>query len=236
MIRILGRRTSGNVMKPLWAAEELGIEYEQVDIGGRFGGNRDPQYLALNPMGLVPTLVDGELVLWESNAITRYLAEKFGQGSLWPTDRSRRAVADQWMDWQQTAIAPMMQPIFWGLVRTPAEERDEARIRAGIERGIELWGMLDRHLAERAFVAGDAFTMGDIPLGPQVHRWLSLVEDRPSMPNLEAWYGRLTERPPFRKHVLIPIELGRPPGRTGHRSPAGPGGRRGRRRPPLRSR
>jgi glutathione S-transferase len=206
MLKILGRRTSGNVMKPLWAADELGIEYEQVDIGGAFGGNDQPEYLAMNPMGLVPTIVDDGFVMWESNAITRYLCEKHGRGTLWPQDPRVRASADTWMDWKLTAVNPMMRPIFWGLVRTPPAERDPTAIDAAVEQGVRLWAMLDRHLDGRAFVAGSDFTMGDIPLGPQAHRWLSLVQDRPPMPNLEAWYQRLTERPAFRKHVMIPIE------------------------------
>ena len=206
MLQILGRRTSGNVMKPLWAADELGIEYEQVDIGGKFGGNDQPDYLAKNPMGLVPTVVDDGFVLWESNAITRYLCEKHGRGSLYPEDRQVRATADSWMDWKLTAVNPMMRPIFWGLVRTGPEERDQGAIDAGIQEGLRLWAMLDRHLADRPWIAGDAFTMGDIPLGPQIHRWMKLVDSRPSMPNLEAWYERLTQRPAFRKHCMIPIE------------------------------
>ena len=206
MLKILGRRTSGNVMKPLWAADELGLDYEQVDVGGKFGGNREDDYLAMNPMGLVPTLVEDDFTLWESNAITRYLCAKHGHGSLCPADPRDRAVADTWMDWQQTTCAPMMFPVFWGLVRTPEAERDHDAINAGIERGYKVWAVLDRHLADRAFVAGDTLTMGDIPIGPQAHRWLNLVEKRPPMPNLEAWYGRLTERPAFRKNVMIPIE------------------------------
>ncbi len=206
MLKILGRRTSGNVMKPLWAADELGLDYEQVDVGGKFGGNQEPEYLGRNPMGLVPTLVEDGFTLWESNAITRYLCERHGRGSLYPDDPRVRAVADCWMDWQQTACAPMMMPIFWGLVRTPEAERDHGAIKAAIERGFRIWGILDRHLAERAFVAGDEFTMGDIPIGPQAHRWFNLVDERPAMPNLEAWYERLKERPAFRKNVMIPIE------------------------------
>lgn len=206
MLKILGRRTSGNVMEPLWVADELGLEYEQTDIGGIFGGNNTPEYLAMNPMGLVPTLIDGDFVMWESNAITRYLCAKHSYGNLYPEDLQVRATADTWMDWQLTAIAEMIRPIFWGLVRTPAEKRDHALIAASVKQGVNLWGMLDRHLADRAFVAGDQLTMGDIPLGPQVHRWMMLVEDRPSMPNLDAWYQRLTERPAYQKHCMIPLE------------------------------
>ena len=206
MLKILGRHTSGNVMKPIWVADELGIEYERVDIGGKFGGNDQPDYLEKNPMGLVPTIIDNGLVMWESNAITRYLCATYGQGTLCPDNPHLRATADVWMDWKLTAIAPMMRPIFVGLIRTPPAERNQTEIDAGIEEGYRLWAMLDRHLADRKYVAGDALTMGDIPLGPQAHRWMMLVKDRPSMPNLESWYQRLTERPAFAKICMIPIE------------------------------
>ena len=132
MLKIYGRRTSGNVMKPLWLADELGLEYEQIDIGGPFGGNDQPEYLAINPMGLVPTIDDDGFVMWESNAITRYLAAKYGQGTLWPDDPRARATAYTWMDWKLTAINAMMRPIFWGYVRTRPEDREMAEIAAGL--------------------------------------------------------------------------------------------------------
>lgn len=205
MLTIHGRRSSGNVMLPLWAADELGAEYLQVDVGGSFGGNDQPEYLEKNPNGLVPTIEDGEFLLWESNAITRYLCTKYGSGTLCPVDPQQCALAEQWMDWKLTTVMPMMTPIFWGLVRTSEEDRDLGLIQRSIERGWKVWRILDRHLARNDYVAGDAFTMGDIPLGPQIHRWLELVDDRPPMPNLEAWYQRLTERPAFREHCMNPI-------------------------------
>ena len=208
MLKILGRRTSANVMKPLWVADEVGLDCEQVDIGGAFGGNQEPDYLAINPTGLIPTLVEDDFTLWESNAITRYLCQKFAAGSLWPDDPQVRASADMWMDWQQTQCAPMMRPIFWGLVRTPPERRDKQGIEQAIKEGHRIWGMLDRQLERYPFVAGETLTMGDIPIGPQIHRWLCLVKEseRPAMPALEAWYRRLCDRPAFKKNVLIPIE------------------------------
>jgi glutathione S-transferase len=207
MLKILGRRTSGNVMKVLWALEELGVAYEQVDVGGRFGGNDRQDYLAMNPMGLVPTLVEDDgFTMWESNSITRYLACKHGSGTLWPTDPKVRGVAEPWMDWQLSAIAPMMRPVFWGLVRTRPEDRDWDEINAAIERGNKLWAMLDRHLAGRDYIAGDRLTIGDIPVGPMAHRFLSLVENRPATPNLDGWYRRLTERPAFQKICMPPLE------------------------------
>ena len=205
MLTILGRRSSGNVMLPLWAADELGAEYRQVDVGGSFGGNDQPEYLEKNPNGLVPTIEDGGFLLWESNAITRYLCAKYGSGTLCPVDPQQRALAEQWMDWKLTTVMSMMTPIFWGLVRTSEEDRDLDLIQRSIERGWKVWRILDRHLARNDYVAGDAFTMGDIPLGPQIHRWLELVDNRPPMPNLEAWYQRLTERPAFREHCMNPI-------------------------------
>ena len=206
MLKILGRHTSGNVMKPLWVADELGLAFERTDIGGKFGGNDTDEYLKMNPMGLVPTLIDDGFVMFESNAITRYLCEKYGKGLLYPEDVRTRAIADVWMDWKLTAINPMIRPVFWGLVRTPENERNHQEINTAIAQGHKLWAMLDRHLADRKYVAGDEFTMGDIPLGPQAHRWMMMVKDRPSMPNFEAWYKRLTERPAFQKHCMIPLE------------------------------
>ncbi len=206
MLKIIGRRTSGNVMKPLWLADELGLEYEQEDVGGAFGGNDTAEYLGMNPMGLVPTIIDDGFIMWESNAITRYLAEKYGNGTLYPSDPHVRATADTWMDWKLNAVNPFMRIVFWGLVRTKPEDRNMDEINAGITQGIKFWSMLDKHLESRNYIAGDDLTMGDIPVGPQAFRWFELVEDRPSMPNLEAWYQRLTERPAFRKNCMNPLE------------------------------
>ena len=146
MLKIIGRVTSGNVMKPLWLAEEIGLEYEQINLGGAFGGNDAPEYRAKNPMGLVPTIDDDGFILWESNTITRYLAAKHAPGTLCPADPQTRAMAETWMDWKLTAINSVMFPIFWGLVRTKPEDRDQGAIDAAIERGITLWGILDLSL------------------------------------------------------------------------------------------
>ncbi|MEQ8857412.1 MAG: glutathione S-transferase family protein [Pseudomonadales bacterium] len=206
MLTIYGRRTSANVMKPLWLAEELGLDYRRIDVGGPFGGTGDADYLAKNPNGLIPTIDDDGFVLWESNAITRYLAGRYGRRSLWPDDPRALALADQWMDWTLTTVMPMMTPVFWGLVRTPEAERDHAAIDRSIGQGRRIWALLDAHLAQHRYVAGEAFSLGDIPLGPQAHRWFELVTERPKLPHLEAWYARLAERPAFRKVVMIPIE------------------------------
>ena len=206
MLKILGRKTSSNVMEVLWLCGEMNLEYDREDIGGPFGGNDQPEYLAKNPNGLVPTIEDDGFVLWESNAILRYLASKYGAGStIWPDDLQIRAEADKWMDWQLSAVAAMITPIFWNLVRTPEPERDMDAVAAAIKRGHVVWGILDKHLAGRDFVAGDNLTLGDIPVGIHAFRWFSLVEDRPAMPNLEAWYDRLQQRPVYREHCMNPL-------------------------------
>ena len=155
MLKIIGRRTSGNVMKPLWAADELGLEYEQVDVGGKFGGNDTPEYLAMNPMGLVPTLVDGDFTMFESNAITRYIAQKYGQGSLWPDDPHARATADTWMDWKLNVVNSFMRIVFWGLVRTKPEDRDLNQIKAGIEQGCKFCSSVATTEIDRTIMIGD---------------------------------------------------------------------------------
>jgi glutathione S-transferase len=205
MLKILGRANSINVQKVLWCADELGLAYERTDIGMEFGGNREPAYLAMNPNGLVPTIEDDGLVLWESNAIVRYLAATYGAGTLWPTDPRRRGETDRWMDWQLTTVGRDMGVVFWGLIRTPPEKRDLAAIETSRKALLEIWARLDRHLAEHAFVGGDSLTMGDIPLGCFAYRWQSLPLERNHLPHLDAWYQRLSARSAYRKNVMIPL-------------------------------
>ncbi len=208
MLKIYGRANSINVQKALWAADECGLVYQRIDIGGAFGGNDQPWYRELNPNGVVPTIDDDGYVLWESNSIVRYFAASHAAGTLWPTDPKRRGEADRWMDWQLTVIQLGMTTLFWGLIRTPPEKRDPAAIEAARMATAALWQRLDAHLATRPYVAGDAFTMGDIPAGAMAYRWLNLPfarHDLPALPHLRAWYDRLAERPAYRQHVLIPM-------------------------------
>ena len=205
MIRIWGRTTSSNVQKVMWAVGELGVAHERIDVGREYGGLDTDAYGALNPNRRIPTLEDGDAVVWESNVIVRYLAAKFGSGTLWPVDPATRAVADEWMDWQQTTLAEDMRTVFWGLVRTPEEQRERAKIAAAVESLKEIWARLDRHLRGRAFVAGDHLTMGDIPVGTICYRYHALGVERAPLSNLEAWYERLTSRAPFREHVMLPL-------------------------------
>ena len=205
MLRILGRDTSSNVQKVLWAAGELGLDFEREDIGGVFGGNDTPEYLALNPNGTVPTLIDGDYTLWESNSIVRYLAATHGAGTLWPEDSRARGAAERWMDWQIATLSPTMVTVFRGLVRTPPEARDMARIAEARDRTARLFAMLDGALAGSEYVAGDDFTMGDIPVGIAAWRWYSLDIEREDFRSLERWYRRLTRRPAYREHIMNPL-------------------------------
>jgi glutathione S-transferase len=205
MLRVWGRNNSINVQKVMWAIGELGLAPERRDVGGKFGGLDTPEYGRLNPNRRVPTVEDEGVVVWESNACVRYLAARYGAGSLWPEDPGQRAVADMWMDWQASTLLPDMTVVFWGLVRTPEAERDHGAIEAAAKRLGPIWQILDRHLASRAFVAGDALTIGDIPVGAACYRYLGLPIARPSLPHVERWYGRLKERAPYRQHVMLPI-------------------------------
>lgn len=204
-MKIWGRANSINVMKVLWTADECGLKYERIDAGGAFGGNDQKWYLDMNPNGVVPTIEDGGRILWESNSIVRYLSARYAAGSLWPNDPGLRSEADRWMDWQSSTINAGMRDVFWGLIRTPPDKRDmEAITRAAGDTG-KLWARLDEKLAGRLYVAGQHFTMGDIPVGCFVHRWYALPIERPELVNVKAWYERLKTRPAYRKHVMPPL-------------------------------
>jgi glutathione S-transferase len=206
MLTIHGRANSINVQKALWAADECGLTYTRTDVGGAFGGNDQPWYQAMNPNGVVPTIDDNGYVLWESNAIIRYFAARYGSGGFWPADPQARGAADRWMDWQQTTVQSGMTTLFWGLIRTAPEKRDLAAIERARVATAAIWQRLDAHLADRPYVGGDSFTMGDIPAGAMVYRWLNLPfarDDLPAMPHLQAWHERLAQRPAYRKHVMI---------------------------------
>ncbi|HEY7666238.1 MAG TPA: glutathione S-transferase family protein [Xanthobacteraceae bacterium] len=202
MLKIWGRNTSVNVQKVMWAVGELDLPHERIDVGGSFGKNREPAYLAMNPNGLVPTLEEDGFVLWESNSIVRYLAAKYGSGTLAPADLRARARASSWMDWQLTVAAPALTPVFWGLVRTPPEKRDHAAIEAGKVKSMAAMKILDAQLAKSPFVAGDALSMGDIPVALMAYRFRRLVPERPGLDHLERWFTTIEQRPAFKEHVL----------------------------------
>jgi len=204
MLKIWGRTNSVNVKKALWTLEELKVPYERVDAGLQYGVVNTPEYRRMNPNGLVPTIDDDGFILWESHAIVRYLAAKHGAGSLWPTDLQRRADADRWMDWAST-FAGALRPVFWNLIRTPPEKRDPKAVEEGIKKTGELAGYVEAQLADRSYVAGDALTMGDIPLGCHLQLWFRLDIARPAVPRLKAWFERLCARPAYAKIVDTPL-------------------------------
>ena len=203
MLKIWGRVNSVNVKKALWCIDELGLPYERVDAGLQFGVVNTPAYRKMNPNGLVPTMDEDGFVLWESHSIVRYLAGKYGKGVLQPMDEQARAVASQWMDWA-FSFQSSVRDAFWNLIRTPADKRDAAAIERSRVKSGEMAMILDAALADRMYVAG-AFSMGDIPIGCEVQRWIRLPMDRPHTPNLSAWFERLCARPAFKKNVDIPL-------------------------------
>lgn len=208
MLKIWGRNTSSNVQKAMWAVGELKLEHTRIDVGGAFGKTKEPAYLAMNPNALVPTLEEDDgFTLWESNSIIRYLAHMHDKaGVLEPKDAHQRALASQWMDWQLSVLGPAITPAFWGLIRTAPEKRDAAAIKTSQDKTVTAMLMLEGQLAKTRFVAGPAFSYGDIPVGVMCYRYRQLVPDRPNTPNLDRWYDAIAKRRPFQDHVgSIPL-------------------------------
>lgn len=205
MLEVYGRRNASNVLPVMWAIGELDLPHVRHDVGGSFGGVDTPAYLAMNPNGRIPTIRDNGFVLWESNAIVRYLCGRYGAGSLSPESGEKRAIADQWMEWHKTTVYPAYIDLFWAIVRTEPALRNPSTI-ATLARSVgESLKILDTHLARCPYVAGDALTMADIPVGAAIHRYFHLEIERPSLPNVQAWYQRLCNPPAYREHVMIPF-------------------------------
>jgi len=203
MLKIWGRKNSVNVKKTLWCLDELGLEFERLSAGMQYGVVNTTEYRKMNPNGLVPTLDEDGFILWESHSIVRYLSAKYGKGVLWLMDERARAVSNQWMDWA-FSFQGSVRDAFWNLIRTPAENRDMKAVEASRLKSGEMARILDAALADRMYVAGP-FSMGDIPIGCEVQRWLRLPMERPKLSNLEAWFERLCARPAFKKNVDIPL-------------------------------
>jgi glutathione S-transferase len=187
------------------ACEELRLPYRRHDAGGAFGGVDTPEFRHMNPNGLVPVLIDGDFVLWESNAIVRYLGAEYGAGSVWPLDAKDRALSDRWMDWASFSLYPAYAAAFVGLVRTPPEKRDRAAIEASIAKTHPVIAVLDRELEGRTYLVGDRPTIGDIAVLPSVFRWLNMPVERPAAPNVEAWCERLAERTGYDNALKLPV-------------------------------
>jgi len=205
MITIWGRANSINVQKVLWALAEIDEPYERIDAGMQFGVNNTPEFLLMNPNGLVPVLKEGDFVLWESHAILRYLARRDKTRCLLPASDQQIAHADQWLEWYSSTLWESMKPVFRGLVRTPPEQRNMAAINEGIAALAKNMTMLNKHLSKNAFVAGDSFSIGDIPLALVAHRWYLLDIERPTVPALDQWFKRVSARPAFQKDCAGPL-------------------------------
>jgi len=206
-LRIWGRANSVNVQKVLWCLGELDLAYERIDAGMAFGRNGYPDYLAMNPNGRVPTLVDGDFELWESNSIMRYLVLAYGADSpLYPQAPKRRAGVDRWLDWTLSTMQPVDRPLFWALVRTPLEQRDMVAIQKDADAAAAQWRIVDARLATRRFIEGDDFTLADIALGAFARRWLG-VEGvaKPQLPHLERWFAQFVSRKGFQQFVAPPM-------------------------------
>jgi glutathione S-transferase len=205
MLKFWGRISSINVRKVVLAAQWLEVPFERVDAGLHFGVVKTPEYLAKNPNALVPLMEDGDFLLWESNVIVRYLCAKHSFGKLYPEGLRERFDAERWMDWQQTAANPASRNAFWHLVRLPAEKRDANLIAQSLAATEPLMAMLDQHLSHHAFVAGDRFTMGDIPVACEFHRWRGLPIEKQPRPHLERWYEGIASHPAARGVLDLPL-------------------------------
>jgi glutathione S-transferase len=205
MLKIWGRLNSINVQKVMWAVGELNLPHERVDAGMQYGLVNEPWFRAMNPNGRVPTIDDDGFVLWESNAIVRYLAGRYGAGTLAPAPETDYASADRWMDWATTTMAPLMTPLFWGYIRTAPEKRDLKALEEQRLQMESVMQILDAHFAGREYVAGDACTIGDIPLGCFVHRWYAMPMEHGIHAHVASWYARLSTRPAYQRYVMLPL-------------------------------
>jgi glutathione S-transferase len=186
----------------MWAIGELRIPHNRIDAGLQFGVVNTPEYRKLNPNGRVPTIEDGDFVLWESNTIVRYLYAKYGPQRA----PEARAASEKWMDWALAYVHQPLTTIFWQLCRTPEDKRDMAAVAAAAKQAGEVLKIADDALASQAFIAGAELTPGDIPLGCFMNRWFQLPIERPALNHLAAWHARLKARAPYQEHVAgIPL-------------------------------
>ena len=218
-LTIWGRANSVNVQKVLWCLSELDLAYERIDAGMQFGKNNEAPYLAMNPNGRVPTLVDGDYVLWESNSVMRYLCTAYGQGTgegtgegsvkgspIYPASPKARAGIDRWLDWTLSTLQPVDRPVFWALVRTPPEKRDMVAIQKDVDAEAVVWRIVEAQLATRRFIEGDQFTIADIALGAYARRWLGVEGvTKPNLPNVERWFAQFAARPGFVRFIAPPM-------------------------------
>jgi glutathione S-transferase len=206
-LTIWGRANSVNVQKVLWCLAELDLPFERIDAGMQYGVTQEPHYLAMNPNARVPTLVDGDYALWESNSIMRYLCMEYRPDTpIYPKEPKRRAAVDRWLDWTLSTVQPVDRPVFWALVRTPPEQRDMAKVQQDADAAAEVWRIAEHHLSTRRYIEGDSFTLADIAIGAYARRWLGVAGiKRPQQPHLARWLALIGERNGFATHVAPPM-------------------------------
>lgn len=205
-ITLWGRLNSANVQKVVWVLEELELPYEHVPLAGSHGGNDTPEYLALNPNGRVPTLRDGEVTVWESHAIVRYLSAEYGSGLLFPLEPRDRAPVDQWTDWTATTLQPAWMAVFWGKVRTPAAQQDSAALARAVAAANTCFAIMETQLGKSPYLGGEQFSYADIVAGAAMYRWSTMDIERLELPGVEAWHERLNGRRAFRKAINVPYD------------------------------
>lgn len=205
MITLWGRMNSVNVQKVAWCLDEIGAPYQRIEAGREFGVVDTADYRAMNPNGLVPTIRDGALTLWESNAILRYLCARYSAGAFWANDPAERALADRWMDWQQTALSPAMGPAFMALVRTPPEQRDMGVVAASLAATERQMERLDAALAGARWLGGERFGMAELATAPHAFRWLNMPIRRAPRPHVERWVEACLRRPVAGRTLTSPI-------------------------------
>lgn len=205
MIEVWGRRSSSNVQKVIWALDELGLEHKRHSVGGGFGGNRETAYLKMNPNGLVPVVKDGDITMFESNAIVRYLAARYGEGALRPKEPKALALAEQWMEWQQLNVVPHISTMFWNLVRLPSAQRNDKAIAEAEANLAKMLPIADNALASSRWFAGDSFSYGDVVLGVLYWRYFKLDGKTLDLPHVKHWFEALRQRPAYRKWVMVEI-------------------------------
>jgi len=214
MLTIFGRATSSNVQLVMWAVAELGLDHQRLDYGHVHGGTDTADFRAMNPRGLVPVLKDGDLIVWESCAILRYLASRYGDGgAFWPSDPVARARVDMWAEWGKNELCQAFTvPIFWSRVRTAATDRDEAALNAAIARFEDHLDLLETQLGDHGYVTGNDLTTADIVICHLLFRWFDIDVPRKPRPTVEAYYDRLRERAAYRAHVMVDHSPLRAPG------------------------
>ena len=205
MLKLWGRTNSINVQKVVWALEEMNVPYSRTEAGMEHGVVNTPEYLRMNPNARVPTIDDEGFVLWESNAVVRYLAAKHGAGTLWPTDAQQRADTDRWMDWVTANVQPVITPVFWQLIRNAPDKRDAKVVADNTTASHKVFAILESALAGHDYISGNTLTMGDMVVGPFVHRYLQLPIEHPALPNVRAYYARIKQRPGYARHIDKPL-------------------------------